>query len=265
MEATQNTNYTLPITGMDSEHCALIIDKGLENLKGVKTHKVDLNNRKAEIQLDKQTSVQEVVSTIRGLGYDVAAVKKTFPVTNLSCASCAVSVESILKSQAGVLDVAVNFASNSANVEFIPDIIGAQALKVAVQSVGYDLIIDEVEGKNLTEELHHQIYNDLKTKTIRASLLSLPVVAIGMFFMHIPYANWIMMLLSAPVVFWFGKSFFVNAFKQAKHKQANMDTLVALSTGIAFLFSAFNTIFNKCFSLASVILNELPIILISCK
>src|SRR5690606_9028693 len=83
----------------------------------------------------------------------------------------------------------------------------------------------------------------LKTKTIWAVLLSLPVVVIGMFFMDMPYANEIMWLFSTPVVIWLGRDFFVNAWKQAKHRSANMDTLVALSTGIAYIFSVFNMLF----------------------
>src|SRR5690606_23313351 len=86
-------------------------------------------------------------------------------------------------------------------------------------------------------------YRALKHKTIGAIILSLPVVAIGMFLMHIPYANEIMWLLSTPVVLWLGKDFFRQALKQAKHRKANMDTLVALSTGIAYLFSVFNMLF----------------------
>ncbi|RYF46819.1 MAG: heavy metal translocating P-type ATPase, partial [Cytophagaceae bacterium] len=80
-------------------------------------------------------------------------------------------------------------------------------------------------------------------RTIWALVLSLPIVVIGMFFMSLPYGNYIMMALAAPVVFGFGRPFFVNAWKQARHGNANMDTLVALSTGIAFLFSAFNTLY----------------------
>ncbi|MEQ8424438.1 MAG: HAD-IC family P-type ATPase, partial [Cyclobacteriaceae bacterium] len=91
-------------------------------------------------------------------------------------------------------------------------------------------------------------FKALKERTIWSLLFAVPVAVIGMFFMHMPYANWIMMALSAPVLFWFGRSFFVNGWKQAKHFSANMDTLVALSTGIAFLFSAFNTVYPAFWS-----------------
>ncbi|MFA6403095.1 MAG: heavy metal translocating P-type ATPase [Salinivirgaceae bacterium] len=169
-------------------------------------------------------------------------VKKIFPVTGLTCASCAISVESMLKTQKGVLNASVNFANSSAWVEYLPDTANIADFKSAIQSIGYDLLIEE-DGQNHQEEIQHLHYKKLKNNTIRASVLALPVVVIAMFMMNIPYANWIMLILTTPVIAWFGRSFFVNAFNQAKHGKANMDTLVALSTGIAYLFSLFSTFF----------------------
>src|SRR5690606_42106267 len=88
-------------------------------------------------------------------------------------------------------------------------------------------------------------YRTLKNKTIWAIILSLPVVVIGMFFMNMPYGNEIMWLFSTPVVLWLGRDFFVNAWKQAQHRSANMDTLVAISTGIAYIFSVFNMLYPE--------------------
>jgi Cu2+-exporting ATPase len=111
-----------------------------------------------------------------------------------------------------------------------------------VQSIGYDLIIDILNGKAKQEEAQQNHYHELKRNITWAAALTIPVVLIGMVFMNVPYANYIMLALTAPVLFIAGKSFFAGALKQAKHGKANMDTLVALSTGIAFLFSAFNTL-----------------------
>jgi Cu2+-exporting ATPase len=169
-------------------------------------------------------------------------VKKEFPVTGLTCASCAISVESMLKTQKGVLNASVNFANSSAWVEYLPDKANIIDFKSAIQSIGYDLLIEE-DGQNHQEEIQHLHYKKLKNNTIWATVLALPVVVIAMFMMNIPYANWIMLILTTPVIAWFGRSFFVNAFNQAKHGKANMDTLVALSTGIAYLFSLFSTFF----------------------
>lgn len=170
-------------------------------------------------------------------------IKETFPVLEMTCAACAVSVESMLKSAEGVKDAGVNFANQTAWVEYNTAIATKTDLQNTVRSIGYDLVIDTENSEAIAETAQRNHYKAIKQRTIWASVLSLPILIIGMFFMDIPYANWIMMTLSTPVIFYFGKSFFINAWKQAKHKKANMDTLVALSTGVAFVFSAFNTIY----------------------
>ena len=171
-------------------------------------------------------------------------VRKEFPVTGLSCASCAISVESMLKEQKGVTSASVNYANSSAQVEFEPAIVQSEDLKTIIQSIGYDLLIEDNSAEQ-QEEQQQEHAKKLKVNTIWASVLALPVVVIAMFMMELPFCNWIMMAFAGPVVGWFGKSFFVNAWNQAKHGKANMDTLVALSTGIAFVFSAVNTIFPQ--------------------
>ncbi|MEO5945865.1 MAG: heavy metal translocating P-type ATPase [Chitinophagaceae bacterium] len=237
----------LPLAGVESEHCALIVDKGLDNVDGIKTHKVELNNHRAVITTDDELeTIPKAVKAIRDLGYDVDTVKKTFPVLNMTCASCASSSQSILKNTAGVVNVSVNYANATAQVEYVPTITDAQKLKAAMQSIGYDLMIDESEeAKDELEEVHRKKFESLKKRTIGSVVLSIPLVLIAMFFMHIPYANYIMWALATPVVLFFGKQFFIGAWKQAKHRSANMDTLVALSTGVAYLFSVFNTVFPQ--------------------
>ncbi len=170
-------------------------------------------------------------------------IKEIFPVTGMTCASCAVSIESTLKSLPGVKEASVNFADQSVQVSYDPINTTSKIFKKSIQAIGYDLIIDSVNKDLLKEEAQQQAYKSIIRRTIGATLLSLPIVLIGMFFMKLPYANWIMMVLSAPVLFYFGKTFFINAWKQAKHGKANMDTLVAVSTGSAWAFSVFNTIY----------------------
>lgn len=174
-------------------------------------------------------------------------VRQIFPVLEMSCAACAVSVESMLKTVPGVKDAAVNFANQSASVEYDQALVDPQTLQNAVRSVGYDLVVtsDTEESQSIQEESQYKHYQQIKNRTIGASVLAIPVVIIGMFFMNLPYGNYISLVLTTPVVFYFGRSFFVNAWKQAQHGKANMDTLVALSTGIAFLFSAFNTFYPE--------------------
>lgn len=173
-------------------------------------------------------------------------VKQTFPVLEMSCAACAARVDKTLNKQPGVLSATVNYAAATATVEYDTSLCSPEALKTAIQKAGYDLIVDiqpqepEEAEHTHTEKLHHQ-----KVRTIWAILLSLPIALIGMFFMDIPYANYIMWILSTPVVFWLGRDFYINAWKQLKHRSANMDTLVANSTGIAYLFSLFNLFYPE--------------------
>ena len=169
--------------------------------------------------------------------------KETFPVLEMTCAACAVSVESMLKSTAGVKDASVNYANQTASVEYDAKQTKPSDLQNSVRAIGYDLVVDVEDPQAVQEEAQRKHYEAVKQRTIWSIILSIPVVVIGMFFMDMPYGTYISMVLTAPVVFYFGRNFFVNAWKQARHGKANMDTLVALSTGIAFVFSVFNTFF----------------------
>lgn len=241
-----NDTVYLPLEDVDSEHCASIIEKGLAHVKGLASYRVELNNHRAAIVPKDSEAVVSSVKTIKDLGYGVSTLTKTFPVLGMTCASCASSAESMAKYEQGVVNASVNFATGNLTVEYLPNITDHLKIQKAVQAGGYDLLIeDESTQQETLEAIHVEKFRKLKIKTRWAVILSLPVVVIGMFFMDMPYANPIMWLFSTPVVLWLGKDFFVNAWKQAKHRSANMDTLVALSTGIAYIFSVFNMLFAE--------------------
>lgn len=151
----------------------------------------------------------------------------------------------MLKSAPGVKEASVNYASQTAFVEFDPATTTPRNLQQAVRAIGYDLVVDADDPQAIKEEVQQKHDQEIKNRTIWSVALSAPVVIIGMFFMDWKPGTYVSMLLAAPVVFYFGRSFFIHAFKQARHGKANMDTLVALSTGIAFLFSVFNTFFPE--------------------
>ncbi|MFA7493272.1 MAG: heavy metal translocating P-type ATPase [Proteiniphilum sp.] len=175
---------------------------------------------------------------------NIKTIKQTLPVLGMSCASCASSAQTIVQHEPGVVNASVNFGTGNLTVEYQPAITDISKLQKAVQGVGFDLLVeDETTQQETLENIHAEKFQKLKKKTIWAIILALPVVVIGMFFMDMPYANQIMWLFATPVVFWLGKDFYLNAWKQARHRSANMDTLVALSTGIAYLFSLFNMLF----------------------
>lgn len=171
-------------------------------------------------------------------------IQKTFPVMGMSCAACAARVDKALNHQPGVRYAAVNYAAATATVEYDSDCCDEASLQQAVQAAGYDLLIHTDEHTaDEVEQAHRQKYQALKFRATWAIVLSLPIIVISMVFMDMPYAGLVTGILATPVVFWLGRSFYINAWKQLKHGAANMDTLVALSTGIAYLFSVFNLLF----------------------
>ncbi|MGV8813513.1 MAG: heavy metal translocating P-type ATPase [Gelidibacter sp.] len=171
-------------------------------------------------------------------------VKKSFPVTGMTCASCASSVESILSHIDGVNNASVNFASSSVLVDYDATITDKE-LQNALREVGFDIIIGAENPSEIQQELQQKHYQDIENRTIWSAVLTLPIFIFGMFNMDWVPGKWISLVLTFPILFWFGRSFFINTYKQARHGKANMDTLVALSTGIAFLFSVFNTFFPE--------------------
>ena len=173
-------------------------------------------------------------------------ITNTFPVAGMSCASCAVRVDKALNGLPGVESAHVNYASATARVAYRPGECSPGVLKRAVQAAGYDLLTD-AEGPAEDEAAHVRAahYRALKRRTLWAAGLCLPIVAGGMLFMDAPAVKYAVWALSTPVVFGLGREFFVNAWKQLRHGAANMDTLVAVSTGIAYLFSLFNLFFPE--------------------
>lgn len=168
--------------------------------------------------------------------------KKIFYVTGMMCAGCAATVENTVAGQKGVEEARVNFAASTIMVDYDVAEVTPADLQQVVRAAGYDLLIDD---EDKVEDIQQKEFCQLKRNTLGAVVLSLPVFIIGMFFMHMPYGDWIMLVFTLPVVLIFGRSFFINAWLQLKHGRASMDTLVAVSTGIAFLFSLFNTFYPE--------------------
>lgn len=171
--------------------------------------------------------------------------KKTFPVLNMHCAGCAANVEKTVKKLPGVADASVNFATNTLSVSYDADKLTPGEIRAAVLAAGYDLIVEEILKEERREEAQQRRYERLKRKVIGAWIFVIPMLLFSMVLMHMPYSNIIQLLLALPVMILFGNSFYRNAWKQAKLGRSNMDTLVALSTLIAFLFSVFNTFFPE--------------------
>ena len=167
---------------------------------------------------------------------------KVLPVLEMSCAVCAGNVESTVQALSGVEKASVNFAAGTLTVTYNPSVITLEVMQAAVQAAGYDLIVEAEDPVAMQEEKARMHYKILRRNTIGAWTLSIPLALLGMVFMHVPFGNWIMMVLALAIMIFFGRPFYVNGVRHALKGKANMDTLVALSTSIAFLFSLFNTL-----------------------
>ena len=162
----------------------------------------------------------------------------------MSCASCAARVDKTLNGLPGVYQATVNYATAVAQVEYNPEVCSDATLQSAVQDAGYDLLVDTGEDvADKAEEIRLTRYRKIKRRTVAALLLSLPIMIISMFFEDISSLKYVLWILATPVVFGLGREFYINAWRQLKHGTSNMDTLVAVSIGIAYTFSVFNLLF----------------------
>ncbi|MEO1051479.1 MAG: heavy metal translocating P-type ATPase [Bacteroidota bacterium] len=171
----------------------------------------------------------------------VEVIKETYPVKGMTCAACANSVESLLKGQSGVQNAHVNFATEEVNITYDNQVIALEKLEREVSSIGYELVT-QVDQEALKAE-KMKAFKLLKQKFWVALACTTPVFVLSMFMINIPFSPWIQLILTLPVIFWSGRHFYISAVKKLKHFHFNMDTLIAMGTGAAFVFSLFNTLF----------------------
>ncbi len=171
-------------------------------------------------------------------------MKRTIPVIGLACSACSANVERRLRELEGVLSADVFLVSRSAVVDFDPDRISLEQMKKEINAIGYDLVI---ESNRSAEELEKREYDLLRRNVKLSWMLSIAVMAVSMRWVDtgVSASNQLALLLALANIIFCGIRFYKSAFRQLMHKTANMDTLVAFSTGIAFLFSAFNTFFGQ--------------------
>ena len=240
-------NISIPILNLNTEKDVSTIETLLAEIENLEQFIVDSKTKSISITAKKLPKVlPKVYDVLKQNKFKIDSVQKTYPVLNMTCASCASSSQANLQRQIGVVNAEVNYGNGMGKIEFIPNLITPEKLKNTLNNVGFDLMIDEkINQDEEIEQLHEKKYKDLKNKVIYALIFGFPLFIIGMFFMDMPYGNYIMWALSTPILFIFGQQFFVGAWKQLKNKSANMDTLVALSTSVAYIFSVFNTLFPE--------------------
>ena len=168
-------------------------------------------------------------------------MKQTIPVIGMACSSCSANIEKKLNTLKGVNSASVSLPGRSALIDFNPQVISLEKMKAEINALGYDLVIDK---ETSVDEIEKREYVLLKRKTVLSWLFSIAVMCVSMRWIDLgsrDIANQVALLIALANMLYCGRQFYVSAFRQLLHGSANMDTLVALSTGIAFLFSTFNT------------------------
>ena len=172
-------------------------------------------------------------------------MKKIIPIVGMACSACSANVERKLNSLKGINEASVSLPGRSALVDFNPEVISLEKMKHEINNIGYDMVI---EGDRSVEEIEKRSFVILKRKTILAWIFSIITMSVSMMWIDLgsrDNANQIAMIISMLAMGYCGRQFFVSAWKNLKHGTANMDTLVALSTSISFVFSVFNTFWGN--------------------
>lgn len=168
-------------------------------------------------------------------------MKQTIPVIGMACSSCSANIEKKLNTLKGVNSASVSLPGRSALIDFNPQVISLEKMKAEINALGYDLVIDK---ETSVDEIEKREYVLLKRKTALSWLFSIAVMCVSMRWIDLgsrDITNQVALLIALANMLYCGRQFYISSFRQLRHGSANMDTLVALSTGIAFLFSAFNT------------------------
>lgn len=232
---------TILIEGMTCSSCAQRVERKLSSIPGVESAVVNFATKKATIS--GHVTFAEIFAAIEDVGYKAISEtskggqEQLFQVEGMTCASCARRVENALRKVPSVSDAAVNFASSKAIVKGSPDLF---ALQKAVEDAGYKITLlqsKRSEYQDMVEREKERLAK-LKKKLILSSILSIPVSIISMFMLMFPGHGVVQLLLTIPVM-WAGRDFFVVAWKLAKKRSANMDTLIAIGTGAAFIYSIY--------------------------
>ncbi|EEK99210.1 Copper-exporting P-type ATPase A [Bacillus cereus BDRD-ST26] len=238
----------LQISGMTCAACANRIEKGLKKVEGVHDANVNFALEKTKIIYDPQkTNPQQFKEKVESLGYGIVSDKAEFTVSGMTCAACANRVEKRLNKLEGVNGATVNFALESATVDFNPDEINVNEMKSAITKLGYKLEVKSAEQDGSTDHRLQEIERQ-KKKFIISFILSFPLLwaMVSHFsftsFIYLPdmlMNPWVQLALATPVQFIIGGQFYVGAYKALRNKSANMDVLVALGTSAAYFYSVY--------------------------
>src|SRR5918992_6015539 len=249
----QLARIDIPVTGMSCASCVRRVERMLSEKEGVTEAGVNFAAEKASVAYDPgTTSPDELVRAIRDAGYGADVREVTFGVTGMTCASCVGRVERALEKVPGVLEASVNLANERATVEYLAGEVEPRDLEMAIEGAGYGVVREE---ESPVEDAREREYKRLKSDFLLAAALtalillgSLPHMLGLMLPIPIGWLNIALLLLATPVQFWAGWRFYRGAWGALKHGQANMNTLVAVGTSAAYLYSAVATLAPQLFA-----------------
>ena len=241
------STIVLPIKGMTCAACVKAVEQALSKIEGVEDVSVNFASEKATLKTDRIIDISRIVKAVKDEGYDVVSIKNEFSVKGMTCAACVSAVERALKSLPGVLDVTVNLATEKATIEYIPTITGYGEFKKAVKDQGYELEVITEDFVDREKEERLREYSELKRRFIFSAVIS-ALILIGSLTSVPVLSNWyVLFLLATPVQFWAGARFYRAALAALRHFSTNMNTLVAVGTSAAYLYSVVATFFPWLF------------------
>ncbi len=241
---------SIHISGMTCTTCAATIEKGLADTPGVEKADVSFASEKASVEYDpSRVDLATIAKTVSELGYKVATSKAIFPVSGMTCASCVARVEKALSSVPGVVSASVNLASEKATVEYVEGTDIAE-MRRAVREAGYDLGVEAATMEDVSVVARREI-RGMRNRFIFALVVGLLIMGLsfGPEFPGKPYLLWI---LATPVQFWAGWRFYRGAWGALKHKTADMNTLIAVGTSAAYLYSVVAVLAPGLFATAEI-------------
>lgn len=249
----------IPVEGMTCASCVARVQKSLGRVEGVSEASVNFATEKATVSFDPAAvDVERLVATVRDTGYGVKSEKLTLDVGGMTCASCVKRVEKALARAPGVLSASVNFGTEAATVEFLPGVASPADLRRVVEDAGYSIREREVDhgestGSTGPEAARAKEHRTLRLKVSVSLVVGVALMALGFFppsFLTMEQLWVVMFVLASPIQFWAGWQFYRTAWAAAKHRTTDMNTLVAVGTTVAYVYSVAVTFFPGYFERA---------------
>ena len=251
----------LPITGMTCASCSARVQDALSKINGVENATVNFASESAAVFYDPaETSLDKFIEIVKDQGYGISTSTTTVPIKGMTCASCVKRVQDTLASLNGVVSASVNLATEKATIEHIPAQVNIGDFKKALRGIGYD-VLEVEQGEDIVEiekREREKAYNQLKTKLIAGASLTVLVFIFMLWektglsaIVDIPKQvnSMLQFLIQTPVQFWVGRQFYSGAIAAARHRTTNMNTLIAVGTSAAYLYSVTATFFPSVFEI----------------